>query len=401
LSLVSWRASPRASVFRDSRAGTAGGGKIVPLSPDSLRELFFAQSIDGFFIMMLDEPIEWNDAADKDALLEHVFQHQRMTIANEAYARQYRVALPHLIGKTPADFFAHDLEGGKAGWRAMFDAGHLHTETDERRMDGTPARIEGHYLCVYDDRGRITGHFGIQRDVTDRHQSAKEIARSREELRALAARLELVREEERTRIARELHDELGQALTGLKLDLAWMERRLNRHANAELRDRCGSLLTRLDEVMVSVRRIVTELRPSVLDQLGLPDAIEWQAQEFATRTGITLELNIDCDCDSPPDAVASAVFRMLQEALTNVARHANATRVRVDLRMESDTLSLDVRDNGRGITQDELRGSRSLGLVGLRERAIAAGGTVTIDGNAKTGTTVALRLPLHAAGARQ
>jgi len=365
----------------------------VSLSPDSLRELFFAQSIDGFFIMMLDEPIEWNDAADKEALLEHVFRHQRMTIANEAYARQYRVALPELIGKTPAEFFAHDIEAGKSGWRAMFDAGHLHVETDERRMDGTPVRIEGHYLCVYDERGRITGHIGIQRDITDRHRAAEEIARSREELRALAARLESVREEERTRIARELHDELGQALTGLKLDLAWMERRLNRQ-QSELVDRCANLLGRLDDVMIAVRRIVTELRPSVLDQLGLADAIEWQAQDFAARTGLALELDIRCESPSPSGAVASAVFRMLQEALTNVAKHANATQVKVALNVEPFSLSLDISENGRGITRDELRGSHSLGLLGLRERALALGGSVNVFRDASAGTTVALRLPL-------
>src|SRR5438067_7351899 len=284
-----------------------------------------------------------------------------MTIANEAYARQYRVALPELIGKTPAEFFTHDLESGKAGWRAMFDAGHIHTETDERRMDGTPVRIEGHYLCVYDDRGRITGHLGIQRDITDRHRAAEEIAQSREELRALAARLESVREEERTRIARELHDELGQSLTGLKLDLAWMERRLNRHSQSELVDRCGSLLGRLDDVMISVRRIITELRPSVLDQLGITDAIEWLTHDFAARTGLALELDMHCDGDCPRGAVASAVFRMLQEALTNVAKHANATCIKVVLRITCEALALDVVDNGRGITADELRGAHSLG----------------------------------------
>ena len=366
----------------------------MSLSPDSLRELFFAQSIDGFFIMMLDEPIEWNDAADKDALLEYVFKNQRMTIANEAYARQYRVALPQLIGKTPAEFYAHDIEAGKAGWRAMFDAGHLHTETDERRIDGTPVRIEGHYLCVYDERGRVTGHLGIQRDITDRHRAAEEIAQSREELRALAGRLESIREEERTRIARELHDELGQALTGLKLDLAWMERRLNRHSQSELVDRCGSLLGRLDDVNVSVRRIITELRPSVLDQLGLADAIEWQAQDFAARTGLELELDIQDDCNSPQDGIASAVFRMLQEALTNIAKHANATRVRVALRTVSCVLSLEVSDDGRGITREEMRGTRSLGLLNLRERAIALGGTMSISAGANGGTTVRLELPV-------
>ena len=369
----------------------------LSLSPDSLRELFFAQSIDGFFIMMLDEPIDWSDNADKDGLLEYVFQHQRMTIANEALARQYGVPLAELIGKTPAEFFQHDLARAKDGWRAVFDAGHTHTETDERRMDGTPVRIEGHYLCVYDECGRITGHLGIQRDITDRHRSAEELRRSREELRALAARLESVREEERTRIARELHDELGQALTGLKLDLAWMERRLSRHSPADLGDRCASLLSRLDEVMIQVRRIVTELRPSVLDQLGLADAVEWLAHDFAARTGLVLDLEIDCACDVPPDAMASAVFRMLQEALTNIAKHAEATHVRVALRTEASSLSLDVTDDGRGITREEQHGSHSLGLVGLRERAIAWGGTVTITGDPKAGTSFALRLPLPGA----
>jgi two-component system, NarL family, sensor histidine kinase UhpB len=370
----------------------------MTISPDALRKLFFAQSIDGFFIMMLDEPIAWSDTADKDALLEYVFRHQRITIANEALARQYRVPLSELIGKTPGEICAYDIDRGKAGWRAMFDAGHVHTETDERLTDGTWVRIEGHYLCVYDAERRITGHLGIQRDITDRHLSAGEIAKSRAELRALASRLESVREEERTRIARELHDELGQALTGLKLDLAWMQRRLDRHSPSDLGQRCASLLARLDEVMVQVRRIVTELRPSVLDQLGLADAIEWQAQDFASRTGLALDLRIDCACDLPPDAMASAVFRMLQEALNNIAKHANANRLTVALRTDGDSLLLDVSDDGRGITLEEQRGSHSLGLLGLRERAIAWGGTVTISGDTTSGTTVALRLPLHPAG---
>jgi signal transduction histidine kinase len=369
----------------------------LSLSPDDLRELFFAQSIDGFFIMMLDEPIDWNDAADKDALLEYVFEHQRVTIANEALAQQYRVPLAELVGRTPAELCASDLARGKAGWRAVFDAGHTHLETDERRMDGSPVRIEGHYLCVYDDRGRIAGHFGIQRDISERHRAAEEIERSREELRALAARLEAVREEERTRIARELHDELGQALTGLKLDLAWMKRHLGRQSPVDLTERCGTLLTRLDEVMIQVRRIVTELRPSVLDQLGLADAIEWQAHDFAARTGAAVDLQIDCACDLPPDAMASAVFRIFQETLTNVAKHANATRVRVVLHTDESSLSLEVTDDGRGITPQEQSGPTSLGLVGLRERAIAWGGTVVISGDAASGTTVALRLPLQGA----
>ncbi|HEU4993820.1 MAG TPA: histidine kinase [Gemmatimonadaceae bacterium] len=370
----------------------------VPASLDSLRELFFEQSIDGFFMMMLEEPIAWSNAADKGAILERVFHTQRMTLANDAYAKQYDTTIEKLIGMTPAEFFAHDIERGKSGWRAMFDAGHLHTETDERRMDGTPVRIEGHYLCMYDDAGRIVGHLGIQRDITDRHRSAEEVAKSRRELRALAFRLESIREEERTRIARELYDELGQALTGLKLDLAWMEHRLNRNTHPDLSDRIASVLTRMDEVMVSVRRIVTELRPSVLDQLGLADAIEWQAQDFARRSGLELDLDIRCDWNSPHESVASPVFRTLQEALNNVAKHAQATRIRVALTIEPSFLSLLISDNGRGITPDEVLGSGSLGLLGMRERAIAMGGTVTIGPGESGGTTVSLQLPLPVTG---
>lgn len=367
------------------------------VTKDSLHELFFTQSLDGFFIMMLDEPIDWTNTCDKDATLAYVFTHQRLAVANEAFARHYQRPLLDMIGMTPADFWAHDPNAGKEGWRALFDNGHLHNETDERRVDGTAVRIEGHYLCLYDDRRRITGHLGIQRDITERHRAAAEVSRSREELRVLAAHLETVREEERKRIARELHDELGQAVTSLKLDLAWLEHRLSRQPTADLARRTHELLQRLDVIIASVRRIITELRPSVLDELGLAAAVEWQAQEFATRTGIAVDLTSDVNDSNPlPDPVTSAVFRMLQEALTNVARHAGARRVRVALHQDTRLLSLDVADDGRGISESELRGRRSLGLLGLRERAIASGGTVDIRGEPGRGTTVSVKLPLPA-----
>jgi signal transduction histidine kinase len=137
----------------------------------------------------------------------------------------------------------------------------------------------------------------------------------------------------------------------------------------------------------------------VLDQLGLADAIEWQAQDFASRTGLKLELDIGCFGTSPSGPIASAVFRMLQEALTNVAKHARASRVRVALGIEGEILSLDVTDDGRGISRDEMRGTHSLGLLGLRERAIALGGSVNVFSEGASGTTVSLRLPLPPAQA--
>jgi PAS domain S-box-containing protein len=359
-----------------------------------LHELFFTQSLDGFFIMMLDEPVDWTASADKEALLDYIFHHQRMTIANEAYARQYARELHELIGMTPADFYAHDIPRGRAGWRAMLDAGYLHAETDERRGDGTPVRIEGHYLVIRNDAGHVTGHIGIQRDITDRHRAGEEIARSREELRELAAHLATVREGERTRIARELHDELGQSLTGLKLDLAWLEHTLMKEHADHLAKRARDMVTRMDAVMYSVRRIITELRPSVLDELGLADAIEWQAQDFAVRTGVDVDIRINEASTNVQEPIASTVFRTLQEALTNVTRHAEARRVTVEFANDVGVLTLRVSDDGRGISADKLQGRHSLGLLGLRERAVACGGTVDIRGQPGQGTIVLLRIPL-------
>ena len=360
---------------------------------ERLLELFFSQSLDGFFFMMLDEPVEWGDHVNKDEVLDYVFEHQRMTKVNSAIITQFNASTAEdLLGMTPAQFFAHDLEVAKSRWREFFDRGLLHTETDERRLDGSPMRIEGDYMVIYDERGRIAGHFGIQRDVTDRHQATEQIRASREQLRALASRLQDVREEERTGIAREIHDELGQALTGLKLDISWMKHRLPR--NHEMMDHCASIIERIDQTLTSVRRIATELRPSVLDQLGLEAALEWQGQEFSTRTGIEVGIEIATDGQPLPDDLGSSAFRILQESLTNVARHAQATYVTIRLTRTPDLLVLEVTDNGIGARTECLGGTKSLGVVGMRERALACGGEFTISGHPDRGTTVQLRVPL-------
>jgi signal transduction histidine kinase len=362
---------------------------------EQLLERFFAQSLDGFFFMMLDEPVEWGDHVSKDEVLDYVFEHQRMTKVNPAILSQFNAATPEdILGTTPAQFFAHDLPMAKARWREFFDQGHLHTETDERRLDGTPIRIEGDYMVVYDDRGRIAGHFGIQRDVTDRHLAAEQIQASREQLRALASRLQKVREEERTEMAREIHDELGQALTGLKLDIAWMKNRLPR--DHEVMAQCVSIIERIDQTLNAVRRIATALRPSVLDQLGLAAALEWQGQEFHARTGIEVAMEQSIDGAPIPDDLGSSAFRILQESLTNVARHAKASRVTIRLEQTPRILTLEVSDNGVGCASACLDGTKSLGLVGMRERALACGGKFTISGVPGRGTTVSLRVPLDA-----
>src|SRR5881397_1008299 len=233
------------------------------LNTPELLEAFFDRSQDGFFFMMLDQPVEWGrgSGVDKDAVLDYVFSHQRMTKLNPAMAQQFRAKPAELLGLTPSDFFRHDLAGGRRGWRALFDSGHTHSVTNERRLDGSTMWVEGDYMCFYDAAGRITGHFGIQRDVSDRVRAADELEQSRAELRALAARLLAIREEERTRIAREIHDELGQALTALKLDLAWLGSKRPKGArnSGALRVIDSSITTRIDETMQIVRRIASEL----------------------------------------------------------------------------------------------------------------------------------------------
>ena len=362
-----------------------------------LLELFFSQSLDGFFFMMLDQPVAWDETTDKEAALDYIFTHERITKVNAAVAAQFSAREGQLIGLTPAELLAHDLPGARARWREFLDAGHLHRETEERTLDGRPMIIEGDYICLYDREGRIVGHFGIQRDVTQRRQEEKEILQSRQELRDLTARLQLVREEERTYIAREVHDELGQALTGVKIDLAWLRSRMT---DATLVERVQSVIVRIDGAMDTVRRIATDLRPSVLDDLGLVAAVEWQAQEFERSTGVPVQLEVQAEHVELEDICATTAFRILQETLTNVARHANATRVTIALRVSVDTLTLEVRDNGGGISKSDLLSSTSLGLIGSRERAIACGGKLVIRGIRGHGTIALLRIPVRPGGGR-
>jgi PAS domain S-box-containing protein len=155
------------------------------MNADDRLELFFSQSLDGFFFMMIDQPVRWDDSIDKDSVLDYVFEHQRMTKVNDAMLAQYGATRDSFLGTTPKDLFRHDIAHGRRIWREFFDRGRLHVETDERRVDGTPMRIEGDYLCFYDDEGRITGHFGIQRDVTERERASRALRQYNRRLRVL------------------------------------------------------------------------------------------------------------------------------------------------------------------------------------------------------------------------
>jgi len=213
-------------------------------------------------------------------------------------------------------------------------------------------------------------------------------------LRSLYRRLQSVREEERISIAREVHDELGQALIGLKMDISWLEARLH-PTDVTLLDKARAMSEAIDNTIKAVKRISTTLRPPLLDDLGLVAAVQWQAEEFQKRTKIKCQLHLDGCEELPEDAeLDTGIFRILQEALSNVNRHARATRVKVSLLQRDGELLLKVSDNGRGIEKDQISSPESLGLVGIRERAALLEGASQIVGRRGRGTVLTVAIPM-------
>ncbi|MCI0446776.1 PAS domain S-box protein [bacterium] len=268
------------------------------------------------------------------------------------------------------------------------------------RPDAETRYIQIRAEVVSDSEGAPISLMGIAQDVTDRKRADEQLRSSREQLRALSAHLQFIREEERSRIAREVHDELGQVLTALKMDLSLLNHKLLESSailpRKMLYEEIKSMSKKVDITIKSVRKIVTELRPEVLDHLGLKSAIEWQAQEFQTRSGI------DCKLDPHMESIEmndrdgeTAIFRILQEALTNIARHSGASKVEIFLNKDDGEITMEVRDNGRGISDADLSKSRSFGLLGMRERALFLGGDLEVKGNPGFGTSVKVQIPVR------
>jgi PAS domain S-box-containing protein len=266
------------------------------------------------------------------------------------------------------------------------------------RDDGSLRWIRDRGFPIRDESGAVCRIGGIAEDITERKEADDRLRASREQLRALSASLQSTREKEATRIAHQIHDELGGLLTGLRWELEALERMIQQAGDADrltvMREKLATMVGLTDTTINVVRHIASELRPSILDDLGLLEAIEWQTQQFQTRTGI--QCVYDCSLQSIPlsDQQSTAVFRILQEALTNILRHAQATRVGVAMREEDGMFILTVTDNGRGITQAEVLRRESLGLLGIEERAHLFGGWVDIVGLKGTGTTLHVRIPL-------
>lgn len=230
-------------------------------------------------------------------------------------------------------------------------------------------------------------------EINERKIAEERLQASEERLRGLAAHLNAVREDERSRIAREIHDEFGQALSGLKMDVIWLAKRLSENQRP-LVEKTETMCRLIDSTVQLIRRISTGLRPEVLDELGLVAAISWQAKEFQKRMGIRCQIKLPKDHVILDGNLSTAVFRIFQEILTNIARHANANRVQVDLETFDHYLTLKVVDDGVGILESEVRGRKSLGLLGMQERAQEFGGELSILRTPGGGTTVSVSMPM-------
>jgi PAS domain S-box-containing protein len=332
-----------------------------------------------------------------DAIIT-VDESQRIVLFNAAAEAVFGCPREQAIGAPLAWFIPERFRAGHSGHVREFGE----TGTSSRRMGAqrivTGLRRNGEEFPIdasisHVSEGGSKYYTVILRDVTERVLGEKALRRSREDLRELAAAANSVREQEKSRIARELHDELAQALTALKMDVSWMRERLA-HSDAAVGEKLAAMHQMLDSTVAATRRISADLRPLMLDDLGLVPAAEWLVQNFKQRTGISCELVLGVPELDLRDPHATAIFRILQESLTNIARHAQASLVDVTLDVEDSAVLLTVHDNGRGFVPDDSRKPNSFGLMGLRERAYLLGGEVQIDSGHGRGTTVHVKVPL-------
>jgi PAS domain S-box-containing protein len=332
--------------------------------------------------------------------VEGIFQSTpdgRILAANPALARMLGYASPGALIAAVTDIaeqlHVNPQRRKEFGRRLQADGVVQGFEMQVRRQDGQPIWVSASARAVRDAQGTLRHYEGIMEDITARKQAEEALRQSREQLRALAAHLESVREEARSAQAQLVHDELGQGLAGLKIQLAQVAAQLTEDRPA-LRETVAETLALIDPMIHAARRISEELRPSLLDLLGLGAALEGLAREFQTRTGIGCRVSANVVTLPLDPAQATALFRICQESLANVAQHARATHAIIRVEEEAHHLILAIEDNGRGITDGEIASRASVGLIRMRERALFLGGELTVIGRAGQKTTVTLRMPL-------
>jgi PAS domain S-box-containing protein len=333
-----------------------------------------------------------------DAIIT-VDENQRVVLFNQAAEGIFRCSRERALGSKLDAFLPARFRAAHHGHVAHFgDTGVTNRRMGDTttlwalRADGDEFPIEASISQASEGGHRL--YTVILRDITRRKEYEDALVRQQDELRELSARVLEAREEEKTQIARELHDELGQLLTAMKMDLAWMRGQLPQE-KADLGARAAQMDAVLDRTVASVRRISAELRPLMLDDLGLHDAMAWLADEFTKHSGIECRLSAPTEgaLDNVDRMVATTLYRVLQESLTNVARHSGAKCAWVVVTESGNFLQMDVEDDGRGVADADLARSRSLGLKGMRERVRYIGGSVEISRAPRGGTRVLVRVP--------
>jgi PAS domain S-box-containing protein len=329
---------------------------------------------------------------------------QNILVFNPAAERMFGLSADAIIGQPLEQLLPHRMRDRHRRHVEVFTTSGATSKTMGPQLEIMGLRADGSEFPIEStiSQALIGGKrqvTAVLRDVTERRRHEENLREMNAQLRRLSESLQTVREEERSRISRELHDELGQQLTGLKLEFSWLGNRIL-EGREVTREEIQAMRLLLDNSLAAVRRISTELRPLILDDLGFTEAVTWQVGEFEKRTGIETALDLTYAPQITDDIVASGLFRIIQESLTNVTRHAQASKVGVCIVGDSNNLVLTIQDNGKGIS-DARRRSDGIGLVSMRERAIALGASFDVQSAPGEGCTVMVTMPLEGSGSNE
>ena len=330
-------------------------------------------------------------AADGMRIVDRNF---RVLKANETFAKLVGLPKNEIIGRKCHDVFWGGMceSPGCPLTRILEGEKDVEYDADKVRPDGTSVPCIVSATPFRRPDGTIIGIVEDFKDISERKQVERNLKKTGVRLRELTAHLQCIREEERSRIAREIHDELGQVLTALSLDVSWLKKRLPVE-QMELQDKIQSMAELITATVSSISRICSELRPAILDDVGLSAAIEWQAEEFTSRTGIACDIRTDPPEIKLCEELSVAVFRIFQETLTNIVRHARASKVEVQLRLTPSEFSMRVCDDGIGIEDSEPQKVKTFGLLGVKERVRGFGGELKLASGDTGGTCLDIVIP--------
>lgn len=367
-------------------------GKVIGLS--SLGEDITQRKITELALIQNEEMFRnvWENSVDGMRLLD---EDAKIKLVNRAYCELVQIPYEKLIGQDyyicyheqnsiHLNYFKKNLSERNIPTRQVTSITLWNGKT-------IPVEISNAFIELQNDKKMLLSIF---RDISEQKEYERKIKASEEKYRQLALHLQTIREEERTNIAREIHDELGQLLTGLFFEVSGIKIMRSR-TKAQLDERLDKIQNLIEQLISSVQRISTELRPAILDDLGLIPAVEWEVSKFQERTKIKVTLNIEVGDLKFSKTTSTVIFRILQESLTNVARHSKASKVHIDLKVENNDFLMEIEDNGIGIPQEKLLDPKSIGLIGMRERAFTCDGELTIESNFKKGTKVKLKIPIN------